>query len=457
MPKVITAEQAASLIKSGDVVFVHSNGANPEALLDALSARGGELRDVEMIHLLTLGRAPHLERGLEESFIHRAYFIGANARDAVNSGRAFYHPIHLSNYGKCVVARRPNVALLHVSPPRRGCYGLGVSIEAAPEAIDSVKANGGLVIAQVNPRMPYVHGRGFVEEHLIDYLVEVDDPIPETEPPPINPRQRRIGELIAEYLIQDGSTLQVGIGAVPDAAVACAVDYGRTDLGVHTEIYTDALMRATEAGAISNQRKVINNDYAVSGIFIGTQELYEWIHDNPRVQGRCSAYTNNVRSISANPDVVAINGAIGVDLNGSVFADSLAPNRIYSGYGGQCDFMRGAAFTGPNGKPGKGIIALESTYVKDGELQSKIVGLHPAGMNITVTAADPAYIVTEWGIVNLAGLALGERIRALAAIAYPAFRDDLLRQAEQMGGVTQYITAAARARGLPDGVVVRIE
>ncbi len=208
MPKVITAEQAASLIKSGDVVFVHSNGANPEALLDALSARGGELRDVEMIHLLTLGRAPHLERGLEESFIHRAYFIGANARDAVNSGRAFYHPIHLSNYGKCVVARRPNVALLHVSPPRRGCYGLGVSIEAAPEAIDSVKANGGLVIAQVNPRMPYVHGRGFVEEHLIDYLVEVDDPIPETEPPPINPRQRRIGELIANYSSRMGAPLR---------------------------------------------------------------------------------------------------------------------------------------------------------------------------------------------------------------------------------------------------------
>jgi acyl-CoA hydrolase len=457
MPKTVTAEQAASLIESGDVVFVHSNGANPEALLDALAERGEELRDVEIIHLLTLGRAPHLDPRLSEAFIHRAYFIGANARDAVNSGRAFYHPVHLSNYGKCVVARRPTVALLHVTPPRKGCYGLGVSVEAAPEAIDAVKANGGLVIAQVNPRMPFVHGRGFVEEHLVDYVVEVDDPIAGVEPEPINPQQRRIGELIAEHLIEDGSTLQIGIGAVPDAAVACAVEFGRKDLGVHTELYTDALMHATRAGAVTNQRKVINNDYAVSGIFIGTTELYDWIDDNPRVQGRASAYTNDVRNISANPDVVAINSAIGVDLNGSVFADSLAPNRMYSGYGGQCDFMRGAAFTGPGGRPGKGIIALESTYVKESELRSKIVGLHPAGMNITVTAADPAYIVTEYGIVHLAGLAIGERIRALAAIAYPAFRDELLREAEGIGGVTQYVRAAARERGLPDGVLVQVE
>lgn len=457
MPETISAERAASLIKSGDVVFVHSNGANPERLLDAIAARGDELRDVEMIHLLTLGRAPHLQPGLQESFVHRAYFIGANAREAVNTGRAFYHPVHLSNYGKNVVARKPNVALLHVTPPRSGCYGLGVSIEAAPEAIDAVKANGGLVIAQMNPRMPFVHGRGFVEAHLIDYLIEVDDPVAGVEPEPINPQQRRIGELIAEYLIKDGSTLQVGIGAVPDAAVASAVEYGRRNLGVHTELYTDALMYATETGAVTNQRKIINNDYAVSSIFIGTRALYDWIHDNPRVQGRSSAYTNDVRNISANPDVVAINGAIGVDLNGSVFADSLAPNRIYSGYGGQCDFMRGAAFTGPSGLPGKGVIALESTYVSDGELRSKIVGLHPAGMNITVTAADPAYVVTEFGIVNLTGLALGERIRAMASIAHPAFRDTLLREAEHVGGVTQYITAAARARGLPDGVVVQVE
>jgi len=459
MPRVVSAEEAVSYVKSQDVVFCHSNGANPEVLLAALAERAaaGELRDVEILHLLTLGSAPHLRPGLEEALIHRAYFIGANAREAVNSGRAFYHPTHLSNYGRCVVARRPTVALLHVSTARKGAYNLGVSVEAAPEAVHAVRRNGGLVIAEVNPRMPFVHGRGFVVDDDIDMIVEVDYPIPEVRLRPPNESQRRIGELIAKYLIEDGSTLQVGIGEVPSSAVAAAVQLGRKHLGVHTELYTDALMNATTAGAITNAHKSENRDYAVSGLFQGTRELYDWIHDNPRVQGRASAYTNDIRRISANPDVVAINSAIGVDLNGSVFADSLAPNRIYSGYGGQCDFMRGAAFTGPNGRPGKGIIALESTYEKGGELRSKIVGLHPAGMNITVTAADPAYIVTEYGIVHLAGLGLGERMRALTYIAHPSLRDRLWEDADERGGITHYQSPAARSRGLPDGVIVQLE
>lgn len=457
MPQRVTAAEAVSHVRSGDVVYVHSNGANPSILLEALAARADELSDVEVIHLLTLGPAPHLAPGLEKSFVHRAYFIGPNAREAVNSGRAFYCPTHLSKYGQELVRRRPNVALLSLSPPKKRAYSVGVSVEAAPEAIAAVREVGGLVIAQVNERMPHVHGRTFVHESLVDYIVECDDPIPEVERQPPNDRQRTIGRLIAEHLIVDGSTLQIGIGSVPDAAVAAAVELGRKDLGVHTELYTDSLMEATLAGAITHRRKGINPGYAVSSLFMGSAALYEWINDNPEVQGRPSHYTNDPRKICQNPDVVAINGAIGVDLNGSVYADSLSARRIYSGYGGQCDFIRGASFPGPDGRPGKGVIALESCYEKAGELRSKIVGLHPAGMNITVNAADSAYIVTEYGIVNLAGLGLGERIRALAAIAHPKFRDDLLREAENIGGVTQWISPRARQRGLPDGVIVQVE
>ncbi len=457
MPKQVSAQEAVSHVRSFDVVWVHSNANNPAVLLEALAQRGADLEGVEMIHLLTIGAAPHLAAGLERAFVHRAFFMGANAREAVNSGRGFYHPCHLSRYAEMVVEREPTVGLLHVSPPRRGCYSLGASVEAAPEALASIRRHGGIVIAQVNPRMPFTHGSAFVREEEIDYVVEVDEAIPEAPPAAWNDSQRRIGELIAEYLIEDGSTLQVGIGAVPDAAVAMAMELGRKDLGVHTELYTESLMRAQLAGVINNRRKAINRDYSVAGLFLGTRQLYEYIHDNPSVQGWPNAYTNDARNISANPDVVAINSAIGVDLNGSVFADSLAAHRIYSGYGGQCDFMRGAAFVGPTGKPGKGIIALESTYEKHGETRSKITCLHPAGMNITVNAADPAYVVTEYGIVRLTGLALGERMPALCAIAHPRFRDQLREESLEAGGICRYVSPRTRQRGLPDGVLVQVE
>lgn len=457
MPRQVSAEEAVAHIRSFDVVWVHSNANNPAALLRALTRRADEVEGVEMIHLLTLGEAPHLARGLERSFVHRAFFMGANAREAVNGGRGFYHPCHLSRYGEMVTERQPRVALLHLAPARRGCYSLGTAVEAAPEAIQAVRRAGGLVIAQVNPRMPFTHGSAFVREDEVDYLVEVDEALPEVPAPEWNPAQRGIGELIAKHLIEDGSTLQVGIGAVPEAAVAMAMELGRRDLGVHTELYTEALMRAQIAGTINNRRKAINRDYSVAGLFLGTRELYAYIDDNPAVQGWPNAYTNDPRNISANPDVVAINGAIGVDLNGSVFADSLSAHRIYSGYGGQCDFMRGAAFAGPTGRPGKGIIALESTYEKAGELHSKIVCVHPAGMNITVNAADPAYVVTEYGIVRLTGLALGERMPALCAIAHPAFREQLRAEALEEGGICRYVSPRARQRGLPDGVVLQVE
>jgi acyl-CoA hydrolase len=457
MSVYVSAEEAVSHVRSGDVVFVHSNAAAPTLLLRALADRAPALRDVEIIHLLLLGPAPHLDASVADSFIHRAYFIGPNARDAVNRGRAFYCPVHLSQYAAEACRREPNVALLTVSPPKKSAYSLGVSVEGAPEAIARVRRNDGLVIAQVNEAMPHVHGRTFIHERDIDFAVECDEPLPTVPSDRPNRQQERIGQLVAEHLIEDGSTLQVGIGSVPDAVVAAAVALGRKDLGVHTEMYTDALMDATKAGAVTNARKTLNPGYSVSALFQGTQPLYEFIHDNPEVQGRPSAYTNNSRNICMNPRVVAINSAIGVDLNGSVYADSLSPTTIYSGYGGQCDFMRGAAMLNPEGVTGRGVIALESCYEKGGELHSKIASVHPAGMNITVNAADPKYVVTEYGIADISGLGLGERARALCAIAHPRFRDELWREAERGGGLTHWITPRARRRGIPDGVMVQVE
>ena len=419
--RIVTAPEAVAGIRSGQQLFVHGGAATPTALLDGLVARAGDLSDVEVVHFHTEGPAPHLAPEMDGHFRHRALFIGANARAAVNEGRADYVPIFLSDVPELFTTGvvELDAALINVSPPdAHGYCSLGTSIDAALAATRAART----VIAQVNASMPRTLGDSFLHESEIDIGVEVDQPPYERPADEIGDTERRIGAYVAE-LIPDRATLQMGIGSIP-AAVALALRDKR-DLGIHTEMFTDVVLDLVESGALTGAAKEINRGKIVSAFLMGTRRLYDFVDDNPMVEMRPVDYTNDTSVIRRFRRMVAVNSAISVDLTGQVSADSIG-TRFYSGVGGQMDFMRGAALA----PEGRAIIALPSTAA--GGTISRIAPTLSVGAGVVTSRAHVRTVVTEYGVAELFGRSIRERAAALTAIAHPAFRDELAAEARRL-------------------------
>ena len=418
--RIVSAAEAVAGIRSGEEVWLHAAAATPSVLLDALVARAPELEDVKIVHFHCEGPGPHLQPEMAGHFFHRALFIGPNARLAVNEGRAEYIPVFLSDTQALI--RRGilpvDAALINVSvPDRNGFCSMGTSVIALPTVVQKAK----VVIAQLNKKMPRTLGDSFIHVDDIDLAVEVDVP-PYTHPlDPVGEIETRIGEHIAD-LVPDGATLQMGIGAIPSAVAGALGD--KRDLGVHTEMMTDVVLDLVEQGVVTGQAKEINCGRVVATFMLGSQRLYDWADDNPMVEMRSAEYTNDTAIIRRFRKMVAINSAIEVDLTGQVCADSIG-SRLYSGVGGQMDFIRGAALA----EEGRAIIALPSTAAKG--TRSRIVPYLAQGAGVVTTRAHVETIVTEWGIAEMHGRSIRERARALIAISDPAFRDQLRCEAER--------------------------
>jgi 4-hydroxybutyrate CoA-transferase len=412
--RVVSAAEAVRLVKSGDRVYIHPGAATPEDLARALVARASELRNVEIVHLLTLGYADYVKPGMEESFRHLALFVGPNVREAVNAGRADYMPVFLSEVPELFSSGRIplDVVLIQVSPPdEHGFCSLGVGVETTKTAAKYAKR----IVAEVNPRMPRTLGDCFLHVTKLDAVVEVDRPLFELKPSVPVVVQTRVGEHVAS-LIEDGSTLQMGIGGIPDAVLSFLGT--KQDLGIHTEMFSDGVMELIQAGVINNERKTLHPGKVVASFLMGTRTLYEFVHNNPIIEMHPTEYVNDPFVIAKNDRMVAINSALQVDLSGQVCADSMGFD-IFSGFGGQVDFVRGAA----RSRGGKPIIALPST-AKDATL-SRIVPALDTGAGVVTTRADVHYVVTEYGIAELYGRNLRQRAEALIDVAHPDFREEL--------------------------------
>jgi 4-hydroxybutyrate CoA-transferase len=412
--QIVTPAQAVAGIRSGDQVYVHCAAAAPSVLLDALVARAPELEAVGVVHLHIEGPGPHLAPAMATHFRHRALFIGPNARAAVNEGRADYVPIFLSDVPRLFESRALplDAVLVNATPPdRHGFCSLGTSVEAMHAAIRAART----VIVQFNSAMPRTLGDSFVHISDIDHAVEVDVPPYQHAVGAIGEIERTIGELVAD-LVPDGATLQLGIGAIPAATALALRD--KHDLGIHTEMFTDAVVDLVEAGVVTGARKERNRGKIVTAFIMGTSRLYDFVHDNPMVEMRPVDFTNDTHVIRSFSRMVAINSAIEVDLTGQVVADSIG-HRLYSGVGGQMDFVRGAALA----SEGRAIIALPSTAA--GGSVSRISSSLKEGAGIVTTRAHVRTVVTEWGVAELFGKSTRERAEALISIAHPDFRDQL--------------------------------
>ncbi len=413
MPNYTTANEAVKIIKSGDRVLIHGVNAVPLTLVIAMVERAGELRDVEIVHIHTESEAEYSKPEFAKSFHVNVFFVGANVRSAINEGRGDYIPIFLSEVPGLI--RKDilpiDVALLNVSPPdKHGYCSLGVSLVGSFPASQKAKK----IIAQINPNMPRTHGDGFIHVDRIDALVEVNDPLPEQIIPEPDEIEMKIGNYCTE-LVEDGATLQMGIGAIPNAVLKSLVNH--KNLGVHTEMFADGVIDLVEKGIINGSQKVKYRGRLVSGFVMGSKKVYEFIDDNPMVAMLDIAYVNDTAVIRQNPKVTAINSAIEVDLTGQICADSIGTYH-YSGVGGQMDFIRGASLS----QGGKPIIALPSTTKKG---VSRIVPFLKQGAGVVTTRAHVHYIVTEYGIANLYGKNLHQRAKALVEIAHPDHREDL--------------------------------
>ncbi len=415
-----TSEQALSRLRSGMRVFVGSGCAAPQKLVAALAKRGQEVFDVEIVHILTFGDAPYARRELLANFRHNAFFIGPNVRDAVNEGVADYTPIFLSDVPALFRQKKIHldIALVQVSPPdAHGFCSFGLSVDVVKTAVESADH----VVAELNPNMPRTLGDSFVHVSALHALVASDVPLLEHARVAISPEAQKIGEFIAS-LIEDGATLQTGIGEIPGAVLAALAD--KKDLGMHTEMFTEAVIPLIEKGVLNCRRKTLLPGKIVASFCFGQRELYDYIHNNPQFEFRPTEFTNDPFQIARNHRMVAISSAIEVDLTGQVCADSIG-GKFYSGFGGQVDFIRGAARS-DGGKP---IIALPST-TKDGSI-SRIVPWLKTGAGVVTSRADVHYVVTEYGVASLHGKTVRERAIALIHTAHPKFRDELMRQARE--------------------------
>ncbi len=418
--KIVSPAELVAGIRSGDQIYVQCAAAAPSVLLDALVARAEELTDVSVLHMHIEGPGPHLAPEMAGHFRHRALFIGPNARKAINEGRAEYIPVFLSDIPHLFDANLLplDAVLCNVSPPdEHGYCSLGTSVEAMQSAIRRAK----IVIAQINRSMPRTLGESFVHVSQIDYGVEVDIMPYEHADPEIGELERRIGEFVAD-LVPDGATLQMGIGAIPSAVALFLRD--KQHLGVHTEMMTDCVVDLVEAGVIDGLAKERNRGKIMASFMMGTRKLYRFVHDNPMVEMRQCDFTNDTHVIRSFRRMTAINSAISIDLTGQVCADSIGWH-LYSGVGGQMDFIRGAALA----PEGRAIIALPST-ASDGRI-SRITPFLAEGSGVVTTRAHVRTVVTEWGVAELYGKSIRERAKALIEIAHPDFRDELLAQARK--------------------------
>ena len=412
--RIVSADEAVSGIQSGQQLFMHGAAATPSVLLDALCRRAPELHDVKIVHMHCEGPHPHLEPEMEGHLLHRAVFIGPNARRAVNEGRAEFIPVFLSDIPRLIESGLLplDAVFANMTPPdEHGFCSLGTSVDTMLTAIRCAKT----VIAQLNKSMPRTLGDGFVHVSKIDFGVEVDQPPYNYDRGEVGDVERRVGEFVAD-LIPDEATLQMGIGAIPGAVGQC-LD-GRKNLGVHTEMFTDVLVDLVERGIVTCQRKEIDCGKAVTAFMMGSQRLYKFVDNNPMVEMRPVDYTNDTAIIRRFRRMTAINSAIEVDLTGQVCADSIG-HRMYSGVGGQMDFMRGAALA----EEGRAIIALTSTAA-DGQF-SRITASLKEGAGVTTTRSHVRTVVTEYGVAELFGQSFRERAKRLIAIAHPDFRDEL--------------------------------
>ena len=412
--KCMNAAQALEAVRSGDHVWIQSGCGTPSPLVDALVARAPVLRNVEIVHMKTLGDADYTKPEYEGIFRHRGLFLGDNVREAVVAGRADYTPIFLSEIeGLFLSGALPlEVVLMQVSPPDdHGYVTLGTTVDCTLNATRCART----VIAEVNERMPRTHGETAIHVSRISAIVETSRPLLELHPEPFTAMHRRIAENVAS-LIPNGATLQTGIGGIPDAVLACLGD--KRDLGIHSELVGDGVIDLMESGVLNGERKSLHRGKAVISFVLGSQRLIDYIRDNPAFEFRPICYTNDPFVVARNDKMVAINAALQLDLTGQVCSDSLGI-KPYSGFGGQVDFIRGAA----RSKGGVPIIALPST-AKKGTI-SRIAPMLDPGAGVVTSRADVHYVVTEYGIAYLHGKTLRERAEALIAIADPRFRNDL--------------------------------
>jgi len=420
--KLRSAEQAVQLIRSHDRVYVHQGCATPEPLLDAMAARAPELEGVEVVHMLTMGKAAYTRPGLERSFRHNAFFLGGNVRGAVDEGRADYTPIFLSEIERLFESREMplDVVLLQTSPPdARGYLSLGTGIDCTLTAARCARH----VIAEVNGRMPRTCGDTCLHISEISAVVESSRPLFELKPEPPDEVQRMIASHVAA-LIDDGSVLQLGIGGIP-AAVLSFLGHHK-DLGIHSELVSDGVIDLIRRGVINGRRKKIHPGKALLGFVLGSQPLFDFIDGNPAFEFRPTQYVNDPFLIAQNDRMVAVNSAIEVDLTGQICSDSIGP-LPYSGFGGQVDFIRGAA----RSQRGKPIIALPSTAC--GGKVSRITPFLKQGAGVVTSRADVHYVVTEFGVAYLHGKSIRQRAEALIGIAHPAFREELYETAARHG------------------------
>jgi acetyl-CoA hydrolase len=418
--KLCTAEQAVSAIQSNQRVYVHPGCATPTLLVTAMCSQEKHLENVEVIHLLTLGISPYSLPEMSGRFRHNALFIGKNVRNAINEGRADFTPVFLFEIPYLFLRNilPVDVALINVSPPDKyGYCSFGVGVECTKTATECAK----IVIAQINTKMPRTLGDTFIHVDKIDYCVEVDEPLHEFRPNEkgLSTEETEVYEQIGKNistLIEDGSTLQLGIGYIPNAVLNYLKD--KKDLGIHTEMFSDGVISLIEDGVITNEKKIYHKGKITSSFVLGTRKLFDYIDNDPIMEFHPSHYVNDPFIISRNNKMVAINSAIEVDLTGQVCADSIGP-KFYSGFGGQLDFIRGAS----RSKDGKPIIALPSTARN--AMCSRIVPYLSSGAGVTTTRGDVHYVVTEYGIADLYGKTIRQRAKALIDIAHPKFREEL--------------------------------
>lgn len=415
-PPSVSADEAMKLVTNGQRVWVQGIAATPTRLLKALVARAGELQDVELMHIHTEGPAPQVDPAIPRTSIRDvSLFTGANVRRAVQEGSAGFIPIFLSEVPLLFTRRvlPVDVALVNVSPPdAHGYCSLGASVDATITAVECAPT----VIAQINPNVPRTHGDGQVHISTFKRVVEAADPLYERETKEPTDVELAIGRNVAG-LVEDGATLQMGIGAIPDATLRALTGHRR--LGIHSEMFSDGIIDLVQRGCITGEGKTLEKSVIIGGFAFGTRRLYDFIHDNPNVQMKRISWVNSPINIMQNPRTTAINSAIEVDLTGQVCADSIG-GMVFSGVGGQMDFLRGAALS----EGGKPIIALPSTTAKG---ESKLVPVLKPGAGVVTTRAHVHFVVTEYGVAQLFGKTLQQRAEALIKIAHPRHRDALAR------------------------------
>jgi acetyl-CoA hydrolase len=420
--KIMDASTALSTVKSGQRIYVGGGSGVPSVLIDALVGRANELRNVEITHILTFADAPYVKPEYADSFRHNALFIGGSVREAVQSGRADFTPIFLSEIPDLFRnGTLPlDVALVSLSPPdEHGFCSFGVEVGTTKPAAEAAR----IIIAEINPQMPRTLGDSFIHVSRIHSIVEVDYPLPEAPQGGAADVFMEVGAQIAE-MIPDGATLQMGIGSIPDAVLQNLGSH--KDLGIHTELFSDGLIAMVENGVITCSRKSFHPGKIVAGFLFGSKQLYNFVDNNPLIELHPTDYVNDPFNIARNDNMIAINSALQIDLTGQVCADSIG-TRFYSGVGGQVDFIRGAA----RSKGGKPIVAFTSTA--KGDSISRIVPTLTQGAGVVTSRNDVHYVVTEFGVASLHGKTVNQRVHELVSIAHPRFREELMRSARELG------------------------